>query len=370
MNRQSDNSNGVREWREPDGTKVSIFTEGDALFDAMIADFEAARSRIWLESYIFNEDDVGRRLLAVLETRSREGIDVRVRVDAIGSRFGFSGTAARRLHDSPLRFHWCHPWQWKRPWLFHRRNHRKLVVIDDVAAYLGGFNIDASSSRLASGAYRWRDTHVRLEGEIVDDAAKAYRSFDTGDLDWQCRQHVHLQLLTNHGRHCRYRLHCAYRDRLGSATFRIWLTTPYFVPDRATQRRLCQAARRGVDVRILLPGKSDVNLVRWAARAAYSELLSAGVKIFEYTNRMLHAKTLLVDQDWSTIGTANFDYRSFFINYELNLLAESEQMNASLANIFEQDLRDSREITLKPWLRRPLIDRLAELIGWGARKWL
>ena len=143
-----------------------------------------------------------------------------------------------------------------------------------------------------------------------------------------------------------------------------------FVPDSRTQKLLCEAALRGCDARLLVPGKSDVPLAQWAARAAYSRLLACEVRIFEQLPRVLHSKTLLVDAEWATVGTANLDYRSFFLNDELNLIDESGALNAALADVFEQDLRDATEVLAQPWGRRPWSRRAAETIGWWARRWL
>lgn len=357
-------------WTEPDGSGVTLFSEGDVVFDSMLADIGAARERVWMESYIFADDAIGREFVERLAASAARDVDVRVRVDAVGSRFGFSGSSARRLGTSGARFRWCHPWEWRRPWAFHRRNHRKLLVVDERAAYLGGFNISELNSHRIYGDARWRDTHVRLTGPIVREAAAAYEAFARGELEWCGDVDRPLYLLTNHAHGCRHHLRCVLRQRFAAARERIWLTTPYFVPDSATQRRLCAASRRGVDVRVLVPSKSDVRLVQWAGRAAYSQLLCAGVRVFEYQPRTLHAKALLVDEEWSTIGTANFDYRSFFINYELNLIARSSRMNAALASLFEEDLRLATEIRQRPWVTRPLSGRFAELIGWSARRWL
>jgi cardiolipin synthase len=244
------------------------------------------------------------------------------------------------------------------------------LVVDQRAAYLGGFNISKLNSRRVHGETRWRDTHVRLLGPIVEQAAAAYAAFEEGQLKWHGDESRPLHLLTNHAHGCRHRLRCVLRQRFEGARERIWLTTPYFVPDSATQRQLCGAAERGVDVRVLVPGKNDVALVQWAGRAAYSRLLRAGARVFEYQPRTLHAKTLLMDRDWGTIGTANFDYRSFFINYELNLVAHSARVNAALATLFESDLSEAREICKRPWANRPLRSRVAELVAWSARHWL
>ena len=360
----------VLSWTEPDGNSVSVFGEGDLLFGAMLADISGAQERVWIESYIFADDAIGRQFVESLARSSARGVDVRVRVDAIGSRFGFSGGSAKRLRAAGARFHWCHPWQWGRPWTFQRRNHRKLLVVDERSAYVGGINISDLNSRRIRGDACWRDTHVRVAGPIVREAAAAFESFMNGELEWCGDERALLYFHTNPARNCRHRLRYVLRRRFAEARCRIWLTTPYFVPDSKTQRSLCAAALRGVDVRVLVPAKNDVRIVQWAGRAAYSDLLRAGARVFEYQPRTLHAKTLLVDDDWSTIGTANFDYRSFFINYELNLMGRSPRLNGALAVLFEDDLRSSTEVHRGPWAKRVLSRRFAEFVGRCARRWL
>jgi len=176
--------------------------------------------------------------------------------------------------------------------------------------------------------------------------------------------------LPNANQNCRHLLRCAFTERFAAARKRIWLTTPYFVPDSRSQKALCAAAQRGIDVRVLLPAHSDGLLTRWAGHAAYSRLLAAGVRIWEYLPRVLHAKTVLVDQDWATIGTANFDYRRFFLNDELNLLVEQAEFNELMAAQFERDLCHAREVTSGVWGRRGWRALVAEAIGWWARRWL
>jgi len=357
-------------WREPDGSGMALYSEGDVLFDAMLSDIREARQRVWLESYIFATDEIGRIFVEELAECAARGVDVLVRVDAVGSQWGFSGSSARRLGGSGAHLKWWQPWHWQRPRVFQRRNHRKLLIVDERVAYLGGFNISAVSSRRFRGPARWRDTHVRLRGPIVTEAAAAFAAFSKGEADWSGDETRPVYMASNHGRHCRYQWRCLLERKFCEARERIWLTTPYFVPDSMTQRNLCAAAVRGVDARILVPAKSDVRLVQWAGRASYSKLLRSGVRIFEYQPRTLHAKTLLVDHDWATVGTANFDYRSFFINYELNLIAQSRNLNAALTALFQDDLFAAQEIRTRPWGARPLFARLAELVGWGARRWL
>lgn len=347
-----------------------IFVEGDALYEAMIHDISTARRSVLLEAYIFREDRVGQMVLSALDQASRRGVSVRMRIDAFGSRGLLGAAMVKRLRRSGIVFDWSRRWRWDHPLRYNRRNHRKLLVIDNSAAYLGGFNFGDEYSLAQFGKTRWRDTHIRLTGPIIDRATALFHDFVgkrrcTGE-PWTGES----LLMPNYGLACRYRWRCLLQGRLAGARQRIWVTTPYFVPDRAIQCDLMAAAGRGVDVKLLLPGKSDVPLTQWAARASYAGLLEAGVKIFEYGPRMLHAKTILIDNDWSTIGTSNFDYRSFFTNYELNFISRSADINEALAAVFDQDLSRSEEVPLSHWSKRPYLQQIPELIGWIARRWL
>lgn len=347
-----------------------LFVEGDALYDAMVTDLAHAQVAIRIESYIFVDDEVGARFIDVIGRAARSGIATMLRLDAAGSLGGLRAASRMHLARDGVALTWSRAWNWRQPWLFHLRNHRKLLIVDDDVVYLGGFNIHRDSSRRVVGAGRWRDTHVRITGPLVLDAIEVFDRYLRLGRTWQPRSARGAYLLPNRTARCRHRLRCAFSDRFGSATERIWLTTPYFVPDRHSQRRLCAAARRGVDVRLLVPGKSDVAIAQWASRAAYSHLLAAGVRIFEYQPRVLHAKTALVDHDWGTVGTANFDYRSFFVNDEINLIVEEASFNAELAMQFEEDLASSREVTSEAWQHRHWRAPIAEAIGWWARRWL
>jgi cardiolipin synthase len=347
-----------------------LFVEGDALYDAMLADLARAKIAIRIESYIFNDDEVGERFVDLLGQAAKSGIATSLRLDAAGSLGGLRAASLLRLARDGVALTWSRAWNWRHPWRFHLRNHRKLLIVDDGIAYLGGFNIHRESSRRAVGEGRWRDTHVRITGPLVMDAIEVFDLYMRLGRTWQPSNARGAYLLPNRTARCRHRLRCAFSDRFASATDRIWLTTPYFVPDRHSQRRLCAAARRGIDVRLLVPGKNDVALAQWASRAVYSPLLAAGVRIFEYQPRVLHAKTALVDRDWGTVGTANFDYRSFFVNDELNLIVEDASFNAELAGQFEEDLTASREVTTETWQRRHWRAPIAEAIGWWARRWL
>lgn len=345
-----------------------LIVEGDELYAAMLADIAQARVSVRMESYIFADDEIGARFVAALIERAQAGLKVWLRVDAAGS-FGVLPRATdQRLIAAGVQVKRCHRWRLMRFWQFQRRNHRKLLVVDESVAYLGGYNIHKENSRAIFGEGRWRDTHARLTGPVVVDARQAFDGYGKRYTRPVLREEGWI--VSNRGVRGRMLWHRLLRRRLITARSRIWLTTPYFVPDLSTQRALCGAARRGIDVRLLVPALSDVKLAQWAARAAYSRLLAAGVRIFEYQPRVLHAKTLVVDGAWGYVGTANFDYRSFFINDEINAVFGDIAVVDALAAQFENDLRLSSEIHIRPWSRRPWSALAAEAVGWWARKWL
>ena len=357
--------------REPDVEDHTIFTEGDDLFEAMNADIWKARRRILLEMYIFKEDHVGSQIIHALLQAAERGVEVKLSLDALGSGRVFSQSAVTVLRNAGVSVCWAQTWNWRQPWRYQRRDHSKLLVIDDGITYVGGFNIGEESSLRYSGKGRWRDLHIRLSGPIARRAARLFESRHAFGRDRVEDEWFGAYLLmSNYGIRCRYRLRCLLNGRLRHAVSRIWLTTPYFVPDSGTQRRLISAAQRGVDVRLLVPAKSDIRITQWAARMLYENLLRAGVKIYEYSPQFLHAKTILVDSNWSSIGTANFDYRSFFLNYDLALICSSEIICDELANMFEINISDSRIVEERVWRSRPYTSRIQEFLGWVVRRFL
>jgi len=349
-----------------------LYTEGDELYRDMLADIAAARDAICLESYIFADDEVGRAFAGALTDAAAAGRRVRVLVDSLGSAGLMTQALKRRLTNAGVEFRWFQRLRLLRPLRYNRRDHRKLLVLDRDVAYFGGFNLHRENSRQAYGEARWRDTHVRVTGAL---AAQVRTTFE---LFWDPRFEEHdggperagTFLLSTHQRMARRQLRDLFAREFDAARDRILVTTPYFVPDRIIQRGLRRAAERGVDVRVLVPGRNDVPLVQWAARAVYGNLLASGISIYEYLPRVLHAKTVVVDGDWATVGTANMDYRSLSMNYELNLVCRAPALVARLEAHFYQDLENARRILAETWNGRGPGDRLAELVGWLARRWL
>jgi len=353
-----------------EGDSVRVFVEGDTLYSAMRMDIARARRVIDLEAYILGDDAVGQAIVAALCERSKAGVCVRVGLDAFGSLPLANSPLTRELRDAGVLLRWHRGWSGRHPLHFHRRNHRKLLVLDQQCAYLGGFNLRADSSQQTSGGDRWRDTHVRIEGPFAAQAQEAFDAFWSGDLHWQPSQVGPNLLMTNASHPARHHLRVALHTACLQACERIWATTPYFVPDRALRTELADAARRGVDVRILVPRHSDVRLVQWASRAAYRALMRAGVKVLEYQPRVLHAKTMVVDSAWCSVGTANLDYRSMNLNLEINLVSRCEALTDLLAAQFEFDLTRSELIDPARWHRRPVWRRALEGVAWRLRRWL
>ncbi|HSN17765.1 MAG TPA: phospholipase D-like domain-containing protein, partial [Gammaproteobacteria bacterium] len=287
---------------------IRVYTEGDELYADMLAAIHAARRSIKFESYIFADDEVGQRFIAALVERAQAGVQVLIYIDAVGSLFSGPHAVERALKAGGVEVRWFQRWNWRHPSRYNRRNHRKLLVVDGKVGFFGGFNVHRENSLAVFGKTRWRDTQVRVTGAAARTLQVLFDAFWRNQLlPYPELPVLDGVLITNHSRRGRNHLHRLYGRKFAEARHYIHLTTPYFVPDRRTRRELMRAARRGVEVKLLVPHRIDERLARvvqWAAHALYSNLLAAGVQIHEYMPRMLHAKTLVVDGDWCTVGTA------------------------------------------------------------------
>lgn len=339
--------------------QVELLVGGGATFDSIMQAVGAAQHHVHLEYYIFEPDQTGLALLELLKDKARVGIKVRLLVDALGSK------KLGRKHYQPLEaagveFALFHPTKLGRrvrP-VINFRTHRKIVVIDGNVGYTGGVNItDEEDKRIHPDAYH--DVHVRLEGPVVnwlqtvflEDWAYALdynRATEPSDFDRllpdQPEGAQAVQVMASGPDSSMEAIHRVHVSAIHAAAKRVWLTTPYFVPTEASMLALTNAALRGVDVCILVPEKSDSRLVTAAARSYFDELISCGVKVFEYQASMLHSKTMLVDDFIGIIGTANFDNRSFRLNYEVCVVAYGEAFNAKLAEQFHEDLAFTRRV--------------------------
>jgi len=354
-----------------DFEQLTLYNEGDELYAAMLSAIANARQSILLETYIFADDEIGRQFAEALIAAVDRGVEVRLHVDAAGSLFWHSRRMARQLMDAGVNLRWFHRWSWREPWRYNRRNHRKILVIDRRLVFLGGFNIHRENSRIIYGERRWHDLHISVGGHFGEQAAQLFDAF------WEHKRRVWApplkngdMLISNHGHVGRRAMRRMYRYGFAGAKQTVDLITPYFVPDHVTRQALIRAARRGVRVRLLLPRKTDVLIARWAAHASYARLLDAGIQIYEYLPRVLHAKLVVIDNRWAAIGTANIDYRSFFVNYELNLISSDPLLCQQLEQEFEHDLLQSSRVYIRHWVKRPWLHRLAETSAWLVRRWL
>nr|WP_301289454.1 cardiolipin synthase B [Natronocella acetinitrilica] len=343
----------------------------------MLAAIADARERVWMESYIFSADRIGRRFAAALARAARRGLDVRLHIDAAGSLFLAPARFLDILRRAGVQVREFHRWSWRDPWRYNRRNHCKLLLIDQQTVFLGGFNIHEENSLHYHGAARWRDTHIRL-----DDRQMADQAGELFDVFWTRRVHRSLRkdlppdlfcgdsLVTNRIPRHRHALRRLFREGIRTAEARVCLTTPYFSPDRRTRRHLYEAASRGVQVDLLLPAVSDRRLLQMTARHIYERFLKRGIRVHEYRPRVLHAKTMVVDRRLATIGTANLDYRSLFHNYEINFVTDNPAICNALEDLFEADLVAARQVTLESLGKRSLLDRIGGYLGWRIRYWL
>ncbi len=359
---------------------VQLLVDGGEKYPALLDDIAGARDHVHLEYYIYEPDHSGTALRDALVARARDGVKVRVLLDAMGSKKA-SARFFKPLTDAGGELAWFHPtrpWMlWKRPWV-NLRNHRKIVVVDGRVGYVGGINItDEQDERVRSDAYR--DLHLRLEGDAVRPLqvlfvedwayATADREFVGAVARAMPPEHpgpILTQVLASGPDSSWEAIHRVHVGAIHAARERVWLATPYFVPGEAAMMALTSAALGGLDVRLLVPKMSDSRLVTYCVRSYFDELLAAGVKVYEYGPRMLHSKALLVDDHLALVGSANFDHRSFRLNFEVSVLFDDAGMAAELERQIEREfahaprVRNDRDRSL---LRNRVPEAFARLLS-------
>lgn len=355
-------------------TRVELLVDGGATYDALLTAIAGARDHVHLEYYIYEPDRIGTAVRDALVERARAGVRVRLLLDAMGSR-RVSRRFLRPLLEAGGEHAWFHPVQlpvlWRRPWL-NLRTHRKLVVIDGALGFTGGINVsDDQDERVRPGAYR--DLHVRLEGDVVQALAVTFLE------DWAYATGrpapaplrptpqpgtVASQVLVSGPDSSLEAIHRMHVSAIHAAVRRVWLVTPYFVPGEAARMALTSAALGGLDVRVLVPRRTDSLLVTYAARSYFDELLAAGVGVYEYGPRLLHTKALLCDDDLAIVGSANFDHRSFRLNFEMSVMFRDVGVASALAALLDHECSVSvlRARAPASW-RRDLPEGLARLMS-------
>ncbi|MBD2868281.1 cardiolipin synthase [Paenibacillus arenilitoris] len=355
---------------------VEIFTEGNQKFDALLKDIEEAEHHIHLVYYIVRDDELGRRLVKALAAKAEQGVEVKFLYDHIGSS-SLPRRYFRKLREAGGKEAAFFPS--RIPYLnlkINYRNHRKLVIIDGKAGYIGGFNIGDEYLGLNEHFGEWRDTHLKVRGNAVLQMQAQFL------MDWNLAASGKIELseqyfpiirdnpgpigmqLVASGPDTEYQqIKDAYIKMIYAAKRTICLQTPYFVPDESLMTALKIAALSGVDVRIMLPSKPDHFFVYWATHSYLGELLAGGVKCYLYEKGFLHAKTLVIDGKIASVGTANLDIRSFKLNFEMNAFIYDTQTAAELQRIFEQDAVYCSRLTAERYAARPLMNRLKESVS-------
>lgn len=365
------------------GNKVTLLLDGPTTYKSMYAAIQGAKNNINMETYSIEDGEVGRRFAAALVEKQKKGVQVNFIYDSVGSG-NTPGEFFKFLTDSGinvLEFNPLNPLLLRKKWAVGR-DHRKLLIVDGQIAFVGGVNI---SSVYSSGSFRskprtkgtkpWRDTHLRIEGPVVSEFQKLFvatwQKQKGKQLDWESffpktdsRGKEIVRAIGSSPEEPYNPIYVTLLSAIDSAETYAYVTNAYFVPDSRLLAALKGAARRNVDVRLLLPDKTDSNLVFYASHSYYDELLSAGVKIYEREDALMHAKTALIDGVWSTIGSTNLDWLSLAHNQEINAVVLGQEFGTQMKAMFDKDIESSRLIGLERWRQRSIGTRLKEF---GAR---
>lgn len=358
------------------GHSLTLLRSGGEAYPAMLEAIARAGRHVHLETYILRADDTGRRFSDALRERAAAGVRVRLMVDAFGA-LGLDDAFVDRMRLDGVRVVAYRPVApWRPRWGLWRRNHRKTLIVDGTVGFAGGINL---GDEYASGG--WHDLHVRIEGPAVADLDAMFRATwnaagdDPVDLEPATPPAAPVgsalaTVIANHDRRSRYEIRRAYVHAIRRARSTIRILNAYFIPDARVRRALRKAARRGVDVRVVVPAFPDVRVAHWASRHLYARLLRAGVRIHEWTGPMMHAKAAVVDRAWCAVGSYNLDYRSLLHDLEVIVAALDRGFAGAVFDGVERDLATCREVTIEDWRRRPVFDRVLEWGAYRIRRWL
>lgn len=368
------------------GNKVILLQDGAATYAAMFAAIRNARNHVNLESYIFDDDEIGQQFAELLLEQQGKGVQVNIIYDSVGA-INTPKAFFERMREGGievLEFNPINPFVSKKPWLINNRDHRKLLVVDGRIAFIGGINISSVYSS-GSGAKRtgksavstvaWRDTHLQIEGPVVGELQKLFLETWRKQNGRLLADRNFFPALKGQGNDIVRAIGSTPDDpysliyltlisAIGNAERQVYLTQAYFVPDPQLLEALIDAAGRGVDVKLILPSFSDSASTFHAGRSHYSTLLKAGIKIYERQGALLHSKTVIIDGVWTCVGSSNLDWRSFIDNDEINAVILGREFAAQMQAMFSRDIEASEAIELTSWEGRSWMLRLKE---WGSR---
>ena len=371
------------------GNAVTLLKDGAQAFPSMLAAIAEARVEVLLEMYWFQSDLLGERFAAALAERARAGVRVCVIYDSVGS-LGVDGAMFDRLRAAGAEVFEYHPVApWANRWRIgklNNRDHRKIIVTDNAVAFTGGINVGLPWAPERDGGEGWRDDAVRIEGPAAAQLRAVF--LDT----WQrlggtpcppvreaplapaeiapAAALQAVRALPSDRWRNRALIHAAYLDQIGRAERYVYIANSYFIPDRTVRRALSDAVARGVDVRVLVAGQSDVRAVYYASRFLYGWLLGHGIGIYEWTKSVFHAKTAVIDGRWCTIGSFNLDNRSWRLNLEINVTIDGAEVAEAMRARFLADAGQSNKVELAQFRFRSLQERLSEVFYYLFRKLL
>lgn len=351
------------------GNRVTLLKDKES-FSVIFNACRNARQLICLAFYIFRNDETGLELAEILRQKASEGVAVYILYD----HFGSIGTPLKfwhHLRESGIKIRASHPFKWSAPFHYVHRDHRKLIIIDGWSAFTGGLNI----ANEYAGYYRlrkkhgWRDTGIFLEGPVaerlLEEFKKAWEIWKGEPITFERKVEpveggVPVLPIFASSARGRRRMRKLLSYSINRAQQSIFLTTAYFIPSRRMLKILEDAVARGVDVILLLPGRSDISAALYSAKAYFTRLLKAGVQIYMYNGEILHAKTAVFDDIWSVIGSANLDFQSLRRNDEGNVGIVDAEFGKKMCDLFSEDLRNSERVELDKWLQRPFCEKVKE----------
>jgi len=363
------------------GNRVRLITDGDICFTEFRRAIRAATETINLETYIFNSDRVGHMIADELIRARGRGVRVNVIYDAIGSintdRSLFASMRRAGIHV--IDYHPIIPW--RRYFNISLRDHRKILVVDGRVAFIGGINIGKEYAGRKFGGDNWRDTHVKIEGPAVSEIQFFFMTNWVRNGGAPGRKSDYFPepaehddklviILSSKSRKNVRTIRNSYLSAINTARESILIANAYFIPDRRFYSALIRAARRGVKVILLLPGKTDVPMAKWAGMYLYRKYLRSGIRVFEYEASVLHTKTAVIDGIWSTVGSSNLDRRSMRHNLELNAVILDQEFGEQMERVFFKDLKSAREITLHAHERRSIATFFREWFWYRFRNFL
>lgn len=364
------------------GNAVRLLKNGDEAFAELLKTLRSAKEYILLEFYAFSDDAVGRMFQELLLQKVGEGVRVYLIYDAVGSVLTdsdfFSAMSAGGIKVGEFR----PVVLWKPYWNWIKRDHRKIVCVDGETALVGGFNISVYDAPVSLGGRGWKDSQVRVEGPVVGELERLFweswaASSVAPDAAPLCNPGkrrlaggIYASVVSASGMRNFRSIRRSYSYAIDRAKRYIYITNAYFLPDRFVYRRLIRAVRRGVDVRIIGPYKTDHPYIRWATWSTYPHMIKNGIRIYEWKGEILHSKTAVIDGIWSSIGSHNLDHRSLHYNLEVNINVYDQAFGSEMAQFFMDDLKNSKTITLADTKGRPFLSKASSKLLYLFRSWL